>query len=89
VRVFDRVALSLTQARETRSRPRVPFGTSNETLSSCATREEIPRGRVWRSSGRGLGAGGVRMKSGEVGEMNSEVSGEIGGGVISTGRLVF
>jgi hypothetical protein len=81
------VALSLTQARETRSRPRVPFGTSNETLSSCATRELIPRGRVWRSSGRGLGAGGVRMKSGEVVDMN--VSGEMSGGVGSAGRLGF
>jgi hypothetical protein len=84
---LDLVALSLTHARDTRNRPRVPFGTSNETLSSCATREEIPRGKVWRSSGRGLGAGGVRIKSGELGDMN--VSGETSGGVGSAGRLGF
>ena len=51
--------------------------------------EVIPRGRVWRSGGRSVGAGGVRMKSGEVGDKKSDVSGVIGGGVISTGRSVF
>lgn len=87
--MFDRVALSLTHARETRNRPRVPLGTSNETLSSCAMLEVIPRGRVWRSSGRSVGAGGVMINSGDVGDMNSDVSGVIGGGIGSAVRLVF
>ena len=87
--VLDRVALSRTHARDTRNRPRVPFGTSNETLSSWATREVIPRGRVWRSSGSEVGAEGVRTKSGEVGETKPGVSGMFGGGTGSAGRLDF
>ena len=86
---MDRVALSRTHARDTRNRPRAPFGTSNETLSSCATLEVIPRGRVWPSSGSWVGAGGVRMESGDIGETKSGVSGTIVGGTGSEGRLGF